>query len=64
MSERELEEMRVGDRAKFGTRFWIVRLPEGFGVVDRKEGCRMTQISRQVMARVLNPVHTPHRAAC
>lgn len=64
MGDRELEEMRIGDRARFGTRFWIIRLPKGFGVVDVKEGCRMTHVSRQVIARVFNPAHPPHRAAC
>ncbi len=64
MNDRERDEMRIGDRAKFGTRFWIVRLPRGYGVVDRKEGCRMTHISRQIIDRVFNPARTPHRTAC
>lgn len=45
MEQSTVQQMRVGDRLRFGQRFWIVRLPKGYGVVDLVAGCRMTHFS-------------------
>ena len=54
MCRNGIGRMQVGDRARFGNRFWIVRLPKGYWVVDVKEGCRMTHFSRQTLSRLFD----------